>query len=76
MPQTLNKRSKPSGRSLGILCPRSGTIIPCTFVSGLSYCIGLMYCSQELTESKGIELKSFSFNINYNRMSSVVVMYS
>jgi hypothetical protein len=30
----------------------------------------------ELTESKGIELKSFSFNINYNIMSSVVVMYS
>jgi hypothetical protein len=26
-------------------------------------------------ESKGIELKSFSLNINYNTVSSVVVMY-
>jgi len=29
-----------------------------------------------LPESKGIELKSFAFNINYDIMSSVVVMYS
>jgi hypothetical protein len=29
-----------------------------------------------LSEGKGIELKAFSLNINYNTMSSVVVVYS
>lgn len=32
--------------------------------------------SDRLTESKGIELKSFALNINYNIMNSIVVMYS
>ena len=32
--------------------------------------------SLQLPESKGIELKSFSFNINYDRVTGVVVMDS
>jgi hypothetical protein len=32
--------------------------------------------SLQLPESKGIELKSFSFNINYDRVTGVVLMDS
>jgi fermentation-respiration switch protein FrsA (DUF1100 family) len=43
---------------------------------GISYDSILSYRLWHLTESKGIELKPFSFNFDYNTMSSVVVMYS
>jgi hypothetical protein len=36
----------------------------------------IIVSSPHLPESKGIELKSFSININYDIVSSVVVMYS
>ena len=38
--------------------------------------IDIVVSSLHLSESNGIELKSFSFNINYNRVSSIVVMYT
>jgi hypothetical protein len=78
---SLNQSAQASSKSFPDICyivplRTEVVIVGRRILTPINLVLILSYHLCHLSESKGIELKAFSLNINYNTMSSVVVVYS